>query len=178
MERLKPQKYLPFPLNSISKTFILMFKTLIRMRVPIEPISHNAKTQDFDLVILAGPTWSYNPSGPILSFLDVYGTSVLKGMRVLPLISCRSYWRSHLYYLKKRINACGADCISPWIFNHKAREPWKTLGVFFTVAGKNPRHVPVLKNHYRRYGHTKEQIREARQKAKELAQRIKQASIV
>ncbi len=174
IERLKPEKRVPFPLNSVSRTFKLMVETLFRMRVPIKPVSDDARHKGYDLVIVAGPTWSYNPSGPVLSFLDCYGESVVWGQRVLPVISCRSYWKTHYRYLRRRLEACGAECLPPWIFNHKAREPWKTLGVFLTVAGKNPKRFPLLRRHYNRYGHTRNQIAEAKRLAQELAHRLRE----
>ena len=122
-ERIRPRHPLPFPVNSVLNTFVLMIKTFFRWRVPIEPLSQRALTGDFDLVILAGPTWSYNPSGPILSLLDLYGPKLFRTRRVLPLISCRSYWKSHYRYLKGRIQSVGGRVLPPIVLRHPLKEP-------------------------------------------------------
>ncbi|MEJ2268840.1 MAG: hypothetical protein P8Y04_03585 [Desulfobulbaceae bacterium] len=93
-EKLKPVTHLRFPVGSIFRTYLMMFSTFFRKRVPIQKLSAKC-SREYDLIILAGPTWSYNPSGPVLSFLDRDGKDVLGGREVLPLISCRGYWKAH-----------------------------------------------------------------------------------
>ncbi len=171
-ERIRPRHPLPFPVNSISNTFVLMIKTFFRWRVPIEPLSQRALTGDFDLVILAGPTWSYNPSGPVLSLLDLYGPKLFRTRRVLPLISCRSYWKSHYRYLRGRIQSVGGTVLPPIVLRHPLKEPWKTLGVFLTIAGRNPKRIPLLREHYVQYGHTREQLEELRADLEEVLRGI------
>ena len=75
-EKLKPVRHLRFPVGSILRTYLMMFSTFFRKRVKIQELSAKCR-QDYDLIILAGPTWSYNPSGPILFFLDRDGKDVL-----------------------------------------------------------------------------------------------------
>ena len=168
--KLQPIEKLSFPLNSISKTLIMMMKTFFRSRVPIKQLdeSHLEKA---DLVIIAGPTWSYNPSGPVLAFLDRY-LHLLKGKKVLPVISCRKYWKTHYKYLKKKIDLAKGQCMAPIVFTHNIKEPWSTIGTFMTIAGINPRHHSFMRKHYPRYGHTKKQLTELEARAKELAKQL------
>ena len=165
--RLVPSPPIPFPFPSVGYTVAAMVKTLFRARIAIEEIDLSP-LQSSRLLILAGPTWSYNPSGPMLSFLDRYGELAIPGKRVLPVISCRGYWRLHWRYLRERIRRMGGTPLGPWVFTHPVPEPWRTIGVFLTVAGKHPRRFPWLKSHYPRYGHDARQLEEARRMGTQL----------
>ena len=132
---------------------------------------------DWDLIIIAGPTWSYNPSGPILSFLDNHGEK-LKGKKVKPFISCRGYWRSHFWQLRSILVKKGANVVAPLVFLHPGKEPWRTLGVFLKIAGKTPESDKSwLSRYYPRFGHTKEQVNHARKLGIKLASAINQDSL-
>ena len=159
-EKLKPVKHLRFPVGGIFRTFAMMLTTFFRKRVPIRELSSKCD-QQYDLIILAGPTWSYNPSGPVLSFLDKYGNEVLGGREVLPLISCRGYWKMHWRGLRKKLRKCGAHFSNFIAFTHPNPEPWCTLGVFLKIAGKNPERSGFISKHYTRFGHSNEQMEEA-----------------
>ena len=89
------------------------------------------------------------------------------------MISCRRYWKGHYAYLEKRIRKLGGRCRAPWIFKHEINEPWSTIGVFLTIAGKNPRHYPWLRKHYPKYGHTKRQLVEVEHDAMGLAENLR-----
>jgi len=171
LEPLAPTPPFPFPLHSARRTLRLMFRAMFRPRVDIAPLSQEAGGV-FDLVVLAGPTWSYNPSGPILTFLDRDGEKIFQNRPVQPVISCRSYWRLHWWSLRKRIQAASGTALPPWIYTHVAREPWRTIGVFLTLAGKNPKKFPVLKLYYSRYGHGENQIQDAEMKAMNLGKQM------
>ncbi len=152
-EKLKPVKHLRFPLGGILRTFIMMLATFLRKRVPIQELSAKC-SQEFDLIILSGPTWSYNPSGPVLSFLDRDGKDVLADREVLPLISCRGYWKIHWRGLRKKLIQCGAHIPNMIAFTHPNPEPWCTIGVFLKIAGKNPERSGFLSKHYSHFGHS------------------------
>lgn len=159
-ERLTPCQTLKFPTASIAACLKMMITTFLRVRVPIHPLPPTCH-QPFDLILLAGPTWSYNPSGPILSLLDRDGAALFKGKTVLPMISCRGYWRLHRYLLIRALKGCGATIPNTIVFSHPSREPWRTIGVFLKIAGKAPERWPLLGRHYPHFGHSKEQQDEA-----------------
>jgi len=159
-EKLKPVQHLRFPVGSILRTYIMMFATFFRRRVAIETLSSKC-SRDYDLIILAGPTWSYNPSGPVLSFLDRNGNEVLGGRRVLSLISCRGYWKVHWWGLRRKLVQCGAHIVNIIAFSHPSPEPWRTIGVFLKIAGRNPERSAFWGKHYSRFGHSSEQMEEA-----------------
>jgi len=159
-EKLKPVRHLRFPVNSILRTFYMMITTFFRKRVPIRELSAKCR-REYDLIILAGPTWSYNPSGPVLSFLDRDGKDVLDGREVLPLISCRGYWKLHWLGLQKKLVRCGAHFPNMIAFSHPNPEPWRTIGVFLKIAGKKPERSGFIGKHYNRFGHSNEQMEEA-----------------
>jgi hypothetical protein len=160
-EKLRPVEPLHFPVGNIISTFIMMITTFLRFRVPIQDISSAPDNRDYDLIILAGPTWSYNPSGPVLSLIDRDGKRIFCGQTVLPLISCRGYWRFHWYGLRALLRKCRATVPNVVAFSHPMKEPWRTIGVFLKIAGKNPEKLKRFSRVYSRYGHSKEQRDEA-----------------
>jgi hypothetical protein len=171
-EKLKPVKHLRFPVGSFLRTYIMMFSTFFRKRVPVQELSVKC-SQDYDLIILAGPTWSYNPSGPILFFLDRDGKDVLGGREVLPLISCRGYWKAHWWGLRRELEKCGASFSNMIAFSHPSPEPWRTIGVFLKIAGKNPERSGFISKHYSRFGHSNEQMEEAFRFGEQIGEALK-----
>lgn len=175
-ERIQPLRALRFPLGSIFKTFALMLITLFRVRFAIQPPTA-APDNPWDLVVLAGPTWSWNPSGPVLALLDHY-PGFFRHRPVLAMISCRGYWSSHWRYLAKRLAKMEAIPCGPVVFDHPQSEPWRTIGVFLKIAGIAPeRSSSFLGRFYRRFGHTKEQFDEAYQLGREVAANLARRTI-
>jgi len=160
-ERLNPLTEQHFPIGTIPKTIKKMIVTLFRQRVPIAPLSPKCFEQ-YDLIILAGPTWSYNPSGPVLALLDRDGERIFRDRVALPIISCRGFWRVHWWGIRSLLRGLGATVPNGIIFSHPNKEPWCTIGVFLKLAGKVPERMPLLQKHYKKYGHTRPQLAEAR----------------
>ncbi|MDH5299043.1 MAG: hypothetical protein OEV91_08490 [Desulfobulbaceae bacterium] len=160
MERLRPLQPLRFPVGNVIATLRMMVATCFRPRVAIDELSA-AVRGDYDLIVLAGPTWSYNPSGPVLALLDRDGKQLLAGRKVLPLISCRGYWRWHWQGLRSKLLACNAAIVNLMVFTHPQPEPWRTIGVFLKIAGKAPDRSPFMKRWYSRFGHGRDQQEEA-----------------
>lgn len=172
--KLHPLKKIPFPFPSIISTFWMMFRTLFRVR---DEVSEHAGAADrFDTVIIAGPTWSYSPSGPVLAWLDEEGREVLSGKKTLPLISCRGYWSLHHRQLKRLIIAMGGKPLNPIIFTHPVREPWRSIGVFLSLIGRHPEKMPLIRKHYPRFGHSPVQIEEARKLGRAFARKLRESS--
>ena len=161
IERLRPLKPIRFPLGSTRTTIAMMLITFFRNLVPIAPLSEKTKEQ-YDLIILAGPTWSYHPSGPILSLLKFDGKRLFPNQTVLPVISCRGYWRMHWWGLKTLLKKSGATVSNMIVFSHPSSEPWRTIGVFLKLAGRVPERNSWISKYYHKYGHTRGQIEEAR----------------
>jgi len=172
-ERLEPVEHLRFPIGTIPSTFIMMVQTFFRKRYPIRPLNEIV-FQDWDIIILAGPTWSYSPSGPVLSLLDRDGTRLFKNQTVLPMISCRGYWRVHYWGLKLLLRKCGVkDVISPIVFSHPTPEPWRTIGVFLKLAGRTPeKGSSWFRRVYPKYGHSRKQVAKAGELGKQLGHDI------
>ena len=160
-ERLRPITEQHFPIGTIPKIVKKMVVTMFRQRVPIHPLSPQC-FEDYDLIILAGPTWFYNPSGPVLSLLDRDGERLFRDQTVLPVISCRGFWRTHWWGIRSLLRKLGATVPNRVVFNHPTKEPWCTIGVFLKLAGKIPERMPLMRKHYKTYGHTRSQMAEAR----------------
>lgn len=171
-EQLNPVSELRFPIGTISATLIMMTQTFLRKRYPVHPINPRCFAP-WDLIILAGPTWSYNPSGPVLSLLDRDGKRLFAGKIVLPFISCRGYWRVHYYGLKGLLRRCGATVVAPLVFSHPTPEPWRTIGVFLKLAGKVPEAGSSwFHRFYPKYGHSRVQVEDCQRIGLELGENI------
>lgn len=169
---LRPVEPIIFPLSSNLFLLKRMWDPFLRKRVEINPPP--IKRDKYDHIVLAGPTWSYQPSGPILDFLDKYGKKYLKGTDVSLLISCRSYWLSHYWGIKsicRKIEAKFAD--QPTIFQHQVSEPWKTIGLLLWVRGYRQSQFPAwFRKRYPYYGHTDKQLIEAYHKGVVLGEQL------
>lgn len=174
-ERLTPLEQLRFPIGTIIGTFRMMVETFFRKRLPIEPLSSQCY-ENYDLIILAGPTWSYNPSGPVLFLIDRDGKKLFSEQEVLPLISCRGYWRMHEWGLKKLLKKCGARVENLIVFSHPNIEPWRTIGVFLKLAGRIPEKQSWLRKKYRKYGHTRKQLDEAKRFGQIIGQEMSEGN--
>lgn len=158
-ERIEPVNPYEFPFKNDIRLLQVMTRTFFRGRKEIRPISEKCY-EDWDYIVLAGPTWSYHPSGPVLDFLDRYGKTVLEGKNVVPFISCRSYWRIHYYSLKRILKSVGAKCLSPIIFEHPTKEPYRVMGLLLKLRGKMIQQE-WFRKHYDSYGHSRAQGQEA-----------------
>ena len=171
-EKLRPKKHLRFPIGTVFSTIRMMLTTFVRQRVEIHELSEECR-QDFDLIILGGPTWSYNPSGPVLSLIDRDGPSLFGNCRVIPLISCRGYWWLHWFGLRRMLARCGAETPNLIVFSHPHKEPWRTLGVFLKLAGKNPERLKIIGRYYKKFGHSRAQSDEAWRFGMQLGEALK-----
>lgn len=173
MERLAPQKPYNFPFKSDFALFKAMVKTFFMVRLTVKPISEKC-FEEYDCVVLAGPTWSYNISGPILDFLDRYGEDVCNGRRVVPFISCRSYWRIHYLEIKRFLMRCGAKVDPVVVFTHPTKEPFRFIGLVLQLRGKMVRKEGSwFRKHYPGYGHNEAQGLLAREKGVQLAKDLR-----
>ena len=161
VEQLRACEKISFPFKSITYTLKMMITTFFRFRIQIEPL-HSRCFKSYDLIVISGPTWSYNPSGPVLSLFDRDGQTLMAGQRVLPLISCRGYYRLHNYFLRKKLISLGADLEESLVFTHPVSEPWSTIGVFLKSAGYRPEIMNFFRNYYPHFGHTTAQLKQAR----------------
>jgi hypothetical protein len=176
IEQVKVRRPIGFPFFSIVKTVKMMVLTFFRKRIAINPLSRSC-FQPFDLTILAGPTWSYNPSGPVLDLLDRYGDELFSNKRVVPLISCRGYYRLHDWGLRRKLQKCGARLGKSIIFHHPVREPWSTIGVFLKSAGYQPEKMNFIAGHYPHFGHNVDQLLEARNRGTRIGEQLHEETV-
>lgn len=171
-ERLIPQKSYGFPFKSNFGLARAMTETFFRKRTEINDLS-DVYRQQWDCVVIAGPTWSYHPSGPVLEFLDQYGSVVCRGQKIVALISCRSYWKIHYWSLRHTFKKYGAAMVSPLVFEHPTREPYRFIGLVLQLRGKMIRREKSwFRKHYPGYGHDKKQLDEAFEQGLELGRTL------
>lgn len=170
---IEPTTPLTLPLKSNLSLFSAMWKPFWRRRCAIKlPI---LKHKDYDHVIIAGPTWSYQPSAPILSFLDEYGAQYLVGKKVSFLISCRSFWRTHYWALRSQCTKIGASPAKASIFEHSTNEPWCTLGLLMWLRGIHHSKLPLwFQKRYPNYGHSEAQVVAAHKEGELLGNELQQ----
>lgn len=172
LERLEPIDPYAFPFKSNLSLASAMIRTFFSKRIKIHPISEQC-FGGWDYIVLAGPTWSYHPSGPILDFLDRYGSQVCEGKTVLPFISCRSYWRWHYWTVKYYLKRYGAKLAEPIVFNHPIKEPWRFIGLILQLRGKMIRKENSwFRKNYPGYGHNKSQGAIAIEQGKRVGQQL------
>lgn len=168
LERLEPHAPYEFPFRSNWRLAVAMISTFFCRTMTIRPLSANCQGR-WDCIIVAGPTWSYNPSGPVLDFLRRYGPTLCAGKTVVPLISCRSYWRWHYFLLRQKLLRYGCTVGKPIVYMHPQREPWRFLGLLLQLRGKVvPRQYSWWKKRYPAYGHSREQGEQALRTGKDL----------
>lgn len=172
-ERLAPVKPYEFPFRTDLKLARAMVRTFFRTRSEIHDIS-SACFGEWDHIILAGPTWSYHPSGPVLEFLDRFGERVCRGKNVTIFISCRSYWRLHFRFVNKALIKLGAIVTTePIIYEHPMREPFRFIGLVLQLRGKMIRKEKSwFRKHYPSYGHNKVQLADAYEQGILLGRRL------
>lgn len=169
LERLEPIEPYDFPFKTNFSLALAMVRTFFRFRTKIHPVSARV-FEDWDCIVLAGPTWSYHPSGPMLYFLDRYGRQVCAGKKVIPFISCRSYWRIHYWTIKNRLEKFRAAPLQPIVFLHPIKEPWRFIGLVLQLRGKMIRKEKSwFRKHYPGYGHSKKQGEEAMAEGRRVA---------
>lgn len=172
MERLQPIAPYQYPFRTFFHLAVAMIVTLFQRRMAIQPIAAHCRDH-WDCIILAGPTWSYNPSGPVLAFLDRDGKEVCAGKKVVPFISCRAYWRPHYWIVSRRLRRYGAKVESPVVFSHPVSEPWRSLGLLLKLLGIiGHKRYAWLRRYYPRYGHTDAQRQEAMEQGRQLAEKM------
>ncbi len=161
-EQIQPLKPRRFPIGSYFGTLKAMATTFFRTRVAIDNLHPDCRG-DWDLVVLGGPTWSFQPSGPILSLIDREKRRFFTGKLILPVISCRAYYGWHFKTLKRMLSK-STVYHQPIVFMHTIKEPWCTLGLFLKLAGKMPESGKNwFSRYYPKYGHTKQQLDNAYQ---------------
>lgn len=172
LERLEPVNPYAFPFRTNVGLGAAMIQTCFQKRMPINPPTERC-FGSWDCIVLAGPTWSYNPSGPVLDFLDRYGSGVCGGKLVIPFISCRAYWRAHYWTIKRRLGRCGSMVGEPIVYTHPVNEPWRSLGLLLKLRGKMAHgRYAWFRKYYPRYGHSEEQGLEALEHGRNLAEKL------
>ena len=172
LEPLVPVAPYEFPFRSTFRLVRAMVATFFQRRMRILPVAEQCYGP-WDAVVLAGPTWSYNPSGPMLDFLDRFGQGVCGGKQVVPLISCRAYWQLHFRILNKRLQGFGASVSPPVVFSHPVKEPWRSIGLLLKLRGLIARkRYQWLRRFYPQYGHDAMQLTEAFAQGQLLGQRL------
>lgn len=76
--------------------------------------------------------------------------------------------------LRKMLKQCGAHIPTCLVFAHPNKEPWRTIGVFLKIAGKNPERSPYIGRFYDHFGHTKSQQDEAARFGRLIGKALKQ----
>ncbi|MBW1635035.1 MAG: hypothetical protein JRC87_01450 [Deltaproteobacteria bacterium] len=174
---LVPVSPYEFPFRSYGRLIKVTLETFFLLRSRIEVIDKKCYG-DWDRVIIAGPTWSYHASGPVLDFLDRFGKNVCGGQHVIPFISSRAYWRLHYLGLKWRLKRCGASVVEkPVVFTHPTREPWRTIGLIMQMRGKMVRKENSwFRKKYPGFGHNREQGNVALEKGRELGRTLNESA--
>ncbi len=170
VQKLIPVSPYEFPFRSYGSLIKATIETFFQVSFEIEPIDEKCYGS-WDRIVLAGPTWSYHPSGPVVEFLNRFGKDVCGNQQVIPFISCRSYWRINNWELGRRLKTIGARVCTPIVFIHPISEPWRTIGLIMQLRGKMVRKENSwFRKKYPGYGHNREQGKTALEEGRKLAE--------
>ncbi|WP_143005450.1 flavodoxin family protein [Desulforhopalus singaporensis] len=171
-ERLLPVAPYELPFRSVLRLVAVMARTFFRHRDRIEPLSDRCY-ESYDRIVIAGPTWSYNPSGPVLDFMDRYAEKICGNRDVTVIISARSYWRLNYFSMRKTLLKCGAKVTPPMVFEHPTKEPFRFVGLIMQLTGRMVRKESSwFRRHYPGYGHSREQFALAFEQGVEMGRKI------
>ena len=67
VQKLVPVLPYEFPFRSYGGLIKATIETFFQVRFEIEPIEEKCYGR-WDRIVVAGPTWSYHPSGPVIEF--------------------------------------------------------------------------------------------------------------
>ena len=112
-----------------------------------------------------------------MDLLDRFGEDLFKGTTVIPLISCRGYYRLHERVLKKKLGKCGASVKPAIVVSHPVAEPWSTIGVFLRSAGYRPERIAYLSRRYRHFGHSVDQLLKIKEKGAQICDQFRAGNV-
>jgi hypothetical protein len=165
--RLEPVTPYSMPFRTNLSLLRAMVETFFCRRTPIKELPVACRG-GWDRIVIAGPTWSYQPSGPVLSFLDHYAADC-ENIDVTPLISCRSYWRLNYRTVRKKLEKAGARVLEPIVYQHPTKEPYRVIGLLLQLRGKMVRRDKSwFRKHYPHYGHNQDQLQQAETRGREM----------
>lgn len=107
----------PFPFPWRVTTFFGEFpETVLGRPKPIQPL--HLPDGEWDLVILVAQIWFLSPSQPFAAFLNGPDREVLRGRRVVTLISCRNMWIRGWRRIVTMVGAAGGHVTDRVVATH------------------------------------------------------------
>lgn len=130
-EELRPTVPFPWPWKNIHKFFYIMPDCLLGHTIPMETLSTEATSDEYDLVVLAYQVWFLAPSIPVQSFLQQPTVrQFLQGRNVMTLCVNRNMWNSASERMKRILAGIGANHVDNIVVTHQGHP----LGTFITTT--------------------------------------------
>lgn len=116
---IEPVQAFPFPWPFL-EFFNAFPDTVYEEPIALKPLPI-AKTEEFDLIILAYQVWFLSPSLPISSFLNsTQAQRLFKNKPVITLIGCRNMWLMAQEKVKQKLAGLGANLIDNVVLTDSA----------------------------------------------------------
>lgn len=135
-----------FPFRSLLAFGRILVRAVLRRRAAIEPIGV-APDHDYDLIVVAAPTWMVGCAAPVEElFLDARTRRIFHDRDVAVVNVCRGLWRRSQAMLASHVQAAGGHLVALSPHENPGPEPFRTLSlfVFLLFGGKVPGWVPPL----------------------------------
>jgi menaquinone-dependent protoporphyrinogen IX oxidase len=114
------EKFSVFPFKHAVFDIVPLLWPQLRQKTGQIVIPDEAKSGDYDLVVLGSPTWFFRTAMPLRSYLESdEARAVLTGKPVGAYVVCRRYWSMNLNEVKKRATAQGGKYIDGIRFTYE-----------------------------------------------------------
>jgi len=112
-------RFAKFPLQHRYLDIIRLLPGQLRRATGEIRIPEQAKSGDYDLVVIGSPTWWLTTCMPIRSYLkSPEAKAFLKGKKFGAFVVCRRYWKNNLQTVQKLAEENGGTCVEVTHFKY------------------------------------------------------------
>jgi hypothetical protein len=124
--RLTPVEDFRFPW-SVFALISLMVKTYagVKLRAVLEDLPPHIRSASYEIVVIGHQPWFLAPSVPVLSFLDGPTGELLRGRKVVSVITCREHWKRGFRIFEEMVSARGGTVVDSLVVRDPAPR-WST----------------------------------------------------
>lgn len=172
MRRITPVEDWKLPLDRFT-FFWNWTKVWVGMNLnqPLQPM--DLKNEDYDYVVLGFQPWNLAPSIPVNSFLDSPMSQVLRGKKVVGIVTCRTRWERSFKIAKEKVERAGGEMVDGLVIMNYEKEPYNlATTVYYLFEGHDPPPGHWMTRFFRPFGIGQKSLDVARDYGRELALRF------
>ncbi len=122
---IRPSVGFPYPWRTLPRLLDVFPECITQTPSDVEPLDLSPDER-FDLVVLSYQVWHFAPSLPVQGFLKSPSAELLRGAKVITLVTSRNMWQSASQTMKRMLADCGARHVDNVVVTH-AGPPWTTF---------------------------------------------------